>query len=437
MLSHLKAVTERLRGSTARSTLVTFVSMVLPLATGFFAIPPLIESLGDERFGLLAIVWLVLGYFSVFDLGLGRAVSFAVSERIGSQKRSSADTRDILTTSVPLLLGFGSIGGGVLLVFAEAISTRLLNVSVDLQSDTTSALFIAALGLPLVTCATGLRGYLEGHQHFGKVAIVRSLIGSLVFLSPLFVLPFTEDLSHIVFALVLTKVLSVIIYGALSLRIEFSGSQLPAFRLALARRLLRFGGWLTVSNIVSPIMVVMDRFLIGSILTVSLVTYYVTPFEVVSKLLVFATAVATVAFPKLTRQIAEQKPGVHRAVLSGTAVIGLAMFPAVAFFVFFGEVFLSWWISEELAAKSGTVMQILAVGILVNSLAYLPFVAIQSANRPDITAKIHLLELPIYVLSILWLTKNMGIVGTAIAWTARVTLDTILMHFMASRVLRR
>ena len=43
--------------------------MMVALAT----IPALVRRLGTDRFGILTIGWAVLGYFSLFDLGLGRA----------------------------------------------------------------------------------------------------------------------------------------------------------------------------------------------------------------------------------------------------------------------------------------------------------------------------------------------------------------------------
>ena len=43
---------------------------------------------------------------------------------------------------------------------------------------------------------------------------------------------------------------------------------------------------MTVSNVVGPIMVYLDRFLIGALLPMAAVTQYVTPYEVVTKLTV-------------------------------------------------------------------------------------------------------------------------------------------------------
>ncbi|WP_419776316.1 oligosaccharide flippase family protein, partial [Lactobacillus helveticus] len=50
--------------------------------------------------------------------------------------------------------------------------------------------------------------------------------------------------------------------------------------------LLRMGSWMTVSNIVGPVMVYSDRFLIGALVSMTAVSYYVTPYEVVTKLLI-------------------------------------------------------------------------------------------------------------------------------------------------------
>ncbi|MCI0403070.1 MAG: flippase, partial [Acidobacteria bacterium] len=50
---------------------------------GVLCIPPIIAGLGAERFGLLALAWAVLGYFNIFDLGLGRATTKFVAESLG------------------------------------------------------------------------------------------------------------------------------------------------------------------------------------------------------------------------------------------------------------------------------------------------------------------------------------------------------------------
>jgi hypothetical protein len=44
-----------------------------------------------------------------------------------------------------------------------------------------------------------------------------------------------------------------------------------------------------------------------------------------------------------------------------------------------------------------------------------------------LTAKLHILELPIYGLCLLWLLGRFGIEGVAVAWLIRIVLDTVLL----------
>ena len=57
-----------------------------PMLAALFAIPILIDGLGLERFGVLTLSWMVVGYFSLFDLGLGRALTKLVAEKLGREE---------------------------------------------------------------------------------------------------------------------------------------------------------------------------------------------------------------------------------------------------------------------------------------------------------------------------------------------------------------
>jgi O-antigen/teichoic acid export membrane protein len=77
----------------------------------------------------------------------------------------------------------------------------------------------------------------------------------------------------------------------------------------------------------------------------------------------------------------------------------------------------------------------LAAGFLVNSLVHAPFALIQSAGRPDLTAKLHVLELPVYLAALWLLTVRFGVEGAAIAWTVRLLLDAAALWLFAHRLL--
>src|SRR5258708_21268105 len=59
-----------------------------------------------------------------------------------------------------------------------------------------------------------------------------------------------------------------------------------------------------------------------------------------------------------------------------------------------------------------------------------------SARATGITARIHLMELPLYAGMLFVLAQRMGIRGVALAWLIRVVADSVLMFFFSWRELR-
>ena len=112
------------------------------------------------------------------------------------------------------------------------------------------------------------------------------------------------------------------------------------------------------------------------------------------------------------------------------------LFPIILTIIVFAREGMTVWLGETFAHKSTLVLQILAIGVFVNSLSNVPFALLQALGRPDLTAKFHLLELPVYGVMAFVLVRELGITGAALAWTLRVTLDGILLFGAALRSAR-
>ena len=93
------------------------------------------------------------------------------------------------------------------------------------------------------------------------------------------------------------------------------------------------------------------------------------------------------------------------------------------------------WLGNEFADNSTRVLQWLAIGVFINCLALIPFALVQGVGRPDITAKLNMIELPLYLPIVLWAISVFGIVGAAFVWFARVLIDTAVLFFLARRFL--
>lgn len=401
------------------------VGHLTPLLAAYFAIPVLISDLGVERFGLMTMVWFMVGYFSLFDFGLSRALTLLVSEKIGANQYE--DIPDVVTTALFAMLVLGLSACGLVYFSSHWLALNLLSVSEAYRGEAIDSISWLALTLPFVILTAGLRGVLEAFQRFDFVNMVRVPLGILTFLTPMFVLPFTKVLSAIVIALMVVRILVFWIHVLLCKRVVPNLFKKIRPSRRYFRSMLSFGGWMTISNVISPLMVYLDRFMIGGVLGLVAVAYYVTPYELVTKILILPASITGVLFPAFSAALMSNRKEAVSLFHSAIRWIVLAVFPAVLVTTVFAREILGFWLSMDFVDQSTGVLQVLSVGILINSLAHLPFAFIQAEGRPDVTAKFHLVELPIYFFGLYIAMSYLGLFGVALAWTVRVTIDAALL----------
>lgn len=416
-----------------RNTALNLAGQGVPLIAAVISIPWLIHGLGTDRFGVLTLAWAAIGYFGLVDLGLGRALTHAVATRLGSDREE--ELVSIGWTALLLMFLLGVLGAAALAAATPWIVNDLLRIPSGLAQESVRSFYLLAASLPMVVSTAGLRGIIEAHQHFGLATMLRIPLAVFSYLGPLIVLPFTHRLDIVVALLVLSRFLMwAAHFGACVGRYRFLRHRI-AIRPDVIWPLLRVGGWMTVSNIITPMMAYLDRFFIGALLPVAAVAYYVTPSEAVTKLSLFPAAVVGVLFPAFAESFTRDRVHTARLFDRGVRAVVLVLFPAVLVLVTLAVEILRLWVGPEFARAGSPVLQWLAVGVLINGVGFVSFGVLQGVGRPDLTGKSHLIELPLYGLMIWLLGRSLGLVGFAIAWTLRVFLDTVLLWAMARRSL--
>jgi O-antigen/teichoic acid export membrane protein len=295
--------------------------------------------------------------------------------------------------------------------------------------------YLLSASVPVVIGSTGLRGVLEAHQRFDLVNAVRIPLGIFTFLGPVAVLPFSYSLVPMVAILVVIRVAFCIAHIFFCLRVDPKFRHFLNINWPMAFRLLNFGGWMTVTNVVGPLMVYLDRFIIGAMVSMTALAYYSTPYEVITKLLIVPVALMGVMFPAFSAVFGQDHTHAARLFARTVNYIFLSLFPIILILVSFAHEGLELWLGGEFADHSSLVLQLLAVGVFINSHSHVPFGLVQSAGRPDLTAKLHLIELPFYLILLWWMLNTYGIFGAAIAWVLRMTADAVFLFAMANRLL--
>lgn len=415
----------------ARNSLYNLLGFGLPMVVAVISVPTLIEQLGGERFGLLSIAWLVVGYFNLFDFGIGLAITKLVAEF----KTTSQPGRfnDVAWTSISTMATLGVIAGCISFLISPWIVQSMLNVPDYLHGEAEQMLLVLAGAVPVMLLSICFRSILEGDMQFGITNAIKLPMSILTFVGPMAVAVFASDLTIIAIVLLATRCVAMAAYALVCF------TKYPLLRRPTAPnwstlvKLIKFGGWIAVSSVVSPILVYSDRFMIGALVTLQAVTLYVTPYELVTRLSIVPASLAGVLFPVFSSYGEREPKEVARLYAVSVRYLLAALVPLVLLLIGFAEPVLGYWVGKDFVGSSVLVMQVLSFGILVNSLARMPYGLLQASGRPDLTAKLHLCELPIYLGLAGILVMQFGIIGAAIAWSIRVTVDLIALEYLAYR----
>lgn len=414
--------------SLKRNTLWNLAGSAVPLLAGVALIPYTLASLGHEAFGVLTLVWGLIGYFSLFDLGVGRALTFQLSQlRARGQGREIGPT---LRAGLLLTLAAGLFGALLVGMLAPGLATQWLRISPALQADAMLAFLIAAAGVVPTTVASGLRGAMEGLDRFAASNLNRIVLGLWMFVLPAWsVYAHGTALWLITLYLVLGRCLAAL-GMALQLR-----SHLVATGARLKKRhlqgLWRYGLWMTVSAIVGPLMVYGDRFFVSAAVGANQLPLYAIPQEGLLRLLLIPMALTGALLPRLAAMGEAEGLRTYHQVYGRVRAAMFALCLAAAALAY---PVLSVWISAGFAQAALPVVLVLCAGAWINSIAMVPYTLLHAKGNPRLTAIFHLTELLIYLLALWCLSSWLGLLGAALAWVLRVLLDLVLLQLAVRRL---
>ena len=385
-----------------KNTLLNILGFSIPIGIAFASIPTIILFYGNDLFGILTLIWAIINYFIIFDLGLGKATTKFISESLGSKKYN--DIKQTFYTTIITQLILGLFGGLALFLLSNNL-VEILNIPNSIYSDTVKSFKYLSISIPFILISGSLRGTLEAFQRFDLVNIIRIPSSSVIYIAPLFGLYFSFSLSGIIIIIVLSRIIIAIVQFILSRRLLPKTNSNSYFDKHTLKTLLKFGGWLTISIILSPILLYIDRFIITHYAGVSELPYYSVPFEITLRLMIIPASLVATLFPLLStiQGMNVQKSHIINLLSKNTNYLSFIMFFVTIIIIGLGKLFLNVWVGNEYATKSWIILDLLTFGFFFNSMATIPYYFIQSVGRTDITAKIHLIETPIFLLILFFL----------------------------------
>jgi O-antigen/teichoic acid export membrane protein len=419
-------MSERVASGLSRNTLILGAGSVVQIVIGLVTVPMYLSVVGTERFGAWVIASLVIVYFTLLDRGLNAAVQNEVA-RLAPDAVSARSTA--IWTAVWLNAIVGVAAGIALFGVGWIVFSYVVSLPDWLRAETLDALPVLAVCVPFWTVAAVFQGGLIGRERFATVSALDTVRVTAAQLLPLGVAVWLgPQLVSLAIGFLAALVLYAIGIAIACLALALAPRLWSRPSRALAIRLFHYGKWVTVTSVISPLLDMSDRFVIGAIRGASAVTTFAIPYNTAGRLLIIPFSLIRVAFPRLSAIGADEARKLGVSTLEGLAAV-TSPFAVVASTL--AGPFFAWWLGAELGREAAPVAALLFAGVWINGLGYVPYGLLQAQGKPDVPAKFHALELVPFLIVLAIGVRVAGPVGAAIAWSLRVLIDTSLLLTVA------
>lgn len=422
-----------LRGSTlVKNILFNVLGIGIPLVVGFVTVPFIIKAMGLERFGILSLIWVVIGYFNFMDLGLSRATTKYIAEALGQGHLERIPEYVGTTMALQGLLGL--IGTACFILLTPVIAEKILNIPEAFIPEVKTSFLILAFSIPIILLSSSLRGILEAAQRFDLVNVVKIPVSASFYVLPLAGLAVGFRLPGIIGLMVLSRLISLLVWARHYARLFPALAVKWVFRRSLVKSLLSFGGWVSLSSVVFTIVNSIDRFIIGSIRTVREVSFYTAPQEVVNKFGVIPGSLSLILFPAFSSLQGDDKEGRSTSLYVRSLKYSLMWAgPIALLFTFISKPFLNMWLGPEFSASSTLILQLLSMNFLVNSLSGVPFNFLQGTGKVKLVTQLQVIELLVFLPLAFYMVRRWGVPGIAGALVVKSLLVTAALLMISQK----
>ncbi len=404
-------------GANAISNLVgsILITLVTIVCTPFY-----IQYVGNVRYGMIALVWLLFNNFNILDFGISRAATNQIAkERHGSSAKSAI----VFWTALFCNLGVGACGAFLFFFIGKQLLSFYIKVPDDLSAEIDRALPWVAVLIPLTIANNVFIGTLEASERFFKVNVLQT-IGNATYqiLTLAAVVLIAPRIDIAIIAATIGRFIAILLIAVPALQII---GLLRVFQVdrKVAVELYQYGGWIVIGTIISPFLLNLEPFLMGSMLGAQAVAYFSVATAAAHRANIIPASLGRALFPRFSMQ--------KFAEAGDLAMIAMALVANTSAGIYGGAILLAspafqLWLGKDFGSQAGPLAEILLVGMWFMGIGWFPNIMLQAQGRPDLPTKINLAEL-IPNFAAVWLFITLfGVRGAAISWALRSAVDTFV-----------
>jgi O-antigen/teichoic acid export membrane protein len=414
----------------AVNTAANVFGVALPGLAALLAIPLIVRDLGVTLFGYFSLQLALLYLLGLADLGIARTIVLSARK---DPERSEDAWPHAYFSGLHYTTRISAVVAALGLLWALGIWLALDDLT--LRFDLAVSTFFTVLAACLTLLSLPSRAALEIQDRFFVMNIIRGSSSAALFLVPLVVLQFSKNLSSIAVAILIVRLVALLAFRrSTGLPGTIWSASQPTNSLAHRQQFLKRLGWIGLTNTVSPLLGYLDRIAIGYILSAASVGVYTLAQEIVSKVSLLIGAGSTAWLPRLVFLRREWRGKEFQNLVSRSIafVFFLGCVPCLVL-VLCSDIILKVWLRDAFQAEAVLPMQILAVGMGINSLSQVNFSVLQVLGGERDCATLQLIQIPLLTALLVALIPSFGIVGAALAIAFRLLIDGAILRLMLAR----
>ncbi|WP_084201395.1 oligosaccharide flippase family protein [Geobacter pickeringii] len=338
------------------------LTMVVKVVCSFIMTPVIVKALGNYDYGLWEIVFALVGYMGLLDIGMRPAVVRYVAkyEAVGDKK----SINELFSTAITFSLLIGIFGCLILVVWG-VINPNIL--SENNKESVKYLYFLVIIGCQLFVQFPGLiaecvhAGY-QRYNLYNNITIINTLIGnSIVYV----LLKNGHGLVTLALGNAIGVTVKYLIYLILLLTDKYGGIRWKAryISIPMLKKLLNFGGKSFVTALSTTAISNSSSLIIGIYCNPAMIPFYSIPKRLISYLNDMSNTITNVFMPTFSQLYAlRDVNAMRRMYLASTKYIIGVTYPLIIGISILGNPFLKIWMGQVYAEKSQKVLILLAIG---------------------------------------------------------------------------
>lgn len=388
----------------------SMLSWLLPLFLALVATPIIVRGLGEETYGLYA---LILGFISYsFSFGIGKTAAKYVAEY-----RSTGETEkiaEIISSILWISVGFGLIAVIVIGFTANYLVVNVLGISPLQQATAVVALYLAGVTILVTMLSQVFQFVIQGLQRFDRFLLLTNLSGLLLNLgSVAIVLRGYGVVELLAWNLIVVLVVGLMFYlVARRLLPEFT------FRFAIDRELwrsaLKYAFSIIIYQAFGNMLLLFERAWIVRKFGTKTLTFYIVPMTLCFYFHAFISSLVLVLFPVVNELLADREKLVRLYRMSSKIIITLTAFFVITSIVA-GKVFLGVWMGDRFAQASYEILVLHVCTFAVLSVTIVAWQITESFRAAWLNALATILWLAVSIPLMISFSDEWQTVGVAFA----------------------